>query len=302
MTVVHHSFRAMGTDIECLLERPHDALAEQALAAAEAEFARLEACFSRFLPTSELSLLNAAGEASVGADLLDLVEAAVAAREDTQGRFDPTIHDALLEAGYDRSFELLDLPATDSVVTVAMPRALRAVRCGGEVHVDRERSRVRLAAGTRLDLGGIAKGHAADRVSECLAPAGACLVSAGGDIAVRGEPSAGTWAIAVPTADGEITLGLSHGGLATSGVDRRHWRRDGVERHHIIDPAIGLPAATDLLRVTVTAGSAREAETLATSLMLAGDLEAACVEADAAGTPCVLVGRDGRTRLAGGLQ
>jgi len=64
----------------------------------------------------------------------------------------------------------------------------------------------------------------------------------------------------------------------------------------------GLPAVTDLLRVTVVAGSAREAETLATSLLLAGDLDSAAFEADAAGTPCVLVGQDGRTRLAGGLQ
>jgi thiamine biosynthesis lipoprotein len=300
MTMLRRRFRAMGTDIECLLERPRDALAEQALAAAEAEFARLEACFSRFQPTSELSLLNAAGEGSVGADLLDLIEAALAAREDTQGRFDPTIHDALVAVGYDRSFELLERPGSGAEVTVAMPRE-RAVCCGGEVHVDRKRSRVRLAAGTRLDLGGIAKGHAADRVSQSLATAGACLVSAGGDIAVRGAPRAGTWAVAVPTADCEITLGLSQGGLATSGVDRRHWRREGVERHHIIDPATGLPAATDLLRVTVTAGSAREAETLATSLLLAGDLEAAAAEADAAGTPCVLVGLDGRSRLAGGL-
>ena len=302
MTIVRHTFRAMGTDIECLLERPHDDLADRALAGAEAEFFRLETCFSRFLPTSDLSLLNAAGEAEVGADLLCLVEAAVAAREETQGRFDPTIHDALLAAGYDRSFELLDLPAAGSAVAVAMTRASQVVRCGGEVHIDRERSRIRLAAGTRLDLGGIAKGHAADRVSDCLAPAGPCLVSAGGDIAVRGEPSAGTWAIAVPTPDGGITLGLSQGGLATSGVDRRHWRRDGVECHHVIDPAIGLPAVTDLLRVTVTAGSAREAETRATSLLLAGDFEAAGTEADAIGMPCVLVGRDGRTRLAGGLR
>ena len=302
MTLLRRSFRAMGTDIECLLERPGDAVAVRALDAAEAEFARLEACLSRFLPASDLSRLNAAGEASVGADLLELVEAALAARESTGGRFDPTVHDALVHAGYDRSFELLDLPATRSHVTVALPREARGVPCGGAVHVDREQARVRLAAGTRLDLGGIAKGHAADRVSEELASAGACLVSAGGDIAVRGEPSAGTWAVAVPTGEGEITLGLSSGGLATSGIDRRHWRRGDAHCHHIIDPALGLPAETDLLRVTVTAASAREAETLATSLLLAGDLETAGDEADAAGTPCVLVGRDGRTRLAGGLR
>jgi thiamine biosynthesis lipoprotein len=300
--MLRRTFRAMGTDIECLLERPHDVVAEQALDAAEAEFARLEAALSRFLPDSELSRLNASGEAMVGADLLELAEAAVAARERTGGRFDPTIHDALVEAGYDRSFELLGLPTSGSAVTVAIPRDARTVRCGGEVRIDREGSRVTLAAGTRLDLGGIAKGHAADRVSDALAAAGPCLVSAGGDIAVRGEPSASVWAVAVPIGDGEITLGLAHGGMATSGVDRRRWQRKGLDCHHIIDPAIGLPAETDLLRVTVVAASAREAEILATSLLLAGGLDAAADEADAAGIPAVLVDRDGRTRLAGGLR
>jgi thiamine biosynthesis lipoprotein len=299
--MLRHTFRAMGTEIECLLERPHDAVAEEAFAAAEAEFARLEATLSRFLPDSELSTLNAEGEAIVGADLLELTAAAVEARESTGGRFDPTVHDALVHAGYDRSFELLELPSAGSAVAIAIPRAHGAARCGGEVQIDREQSRVTLEPGTHLDLGGIAKGHAADRVSEVLAEAGPCLVSAGGDIAVRGTPSAGLWAVAVQTGEGEITLGLAQGGLATSGIDRRHWRREGAECHHIIDPAAGLPAVTDLLRVTVVAGSARAAETLATSLLLAGDLDSAACEADAAGTPCVLVGRDGRTRLAGGL-
>jgi hypothetical protein len=143
------------------------------------------------------------------------------------------------------------------------------VRCGGEVCIDRKRSRIALSEGTRLDLGGIAKGHAADRVSAALAEAGPCLVSAGGDISVRGEPNASVWAVAVPIGDGKITVGLTHGGLATSGVDRRCWQRRGIDCHHIIDPAIGLPAVTDLLRVTVVAASAREAEILATSLLLA---------------------------------
>ena len=107
LTMLRHTFRAMGTDIECLLERPRDAIAERALADAEAEFARLEATLSRFLPDSELSQLNAAGEATVGAELLELAEAALEARGATGGRFDPTVHDALVGAGYDRSFELL---------------------------------------------------------------------------------------------------------------------------------------------------------------------------------------------------
>ena len=218
------SFRAMGTDIECVLERPDDAVAENAFDAAEAEFARLEAALSRFRPDSGLSRLNSSGEHTVGRDLLELATAALEARERTGGRFDPTVHEALVAAGYDRSFELLGREGRSSSVALAAPPA---ARCGGSVRIDRARSHIELGAGTRIDLGGIAKGHAADRVATALAHAGPCLVSAGGDIAVRGAPAAGVWAIAVPTGDGELTIGLSQGGLATSGIDRRHWRSDG---------------------------------------------------------------------------
>ena len=300
--MVRRAFHAMGTEIECLLERPHDAVAKQALDAVEAEFERLESLFSRFRPDSELSRLNAAGDAIVGPDLLELAEVAVRTRERTGGRFDPTIHNALVGAGYDRSFELVSVRPESASEPWTARDASSTIECGGAILVDRPASRVTLAPGTRLDFGGIAKGHAADRACAVLGGAGPCLVSAGGDIAVHGEPSPGVWAISVPTGDGEITLGLAHGGIATSGIDRRRWRQGDDERHHIIDPALARPANTDLLRVTVIAASATEAETLATSLLLAGGFGLAATEADAAGIPCVLVSRDGRTRLGGGLE
>src|SRR6476659_9262594 len=105
-TLTRHRFRAMGTDVELLVESD-DAAA--ALAAAEDEFHRLEALLTRFRPESELSRLNAAGSLAAGPDLLRVVELALTARERTGGRFDVTVHDALLAAGYDRSFELLPL-------------------------------------------------------------------------------------------------------------------------------------------------------------------------------------------------
>jgi thiamine biosynthesis lipoprotein len=97
-----------------------------------------------------------------------------------------------------------------------------------------------------------------------------------------------------------MTLQLSGGGLATSGRDRRRWRRNGEEVHHLIDPATGAPSPSDLLRITVVAPDAVEAEVWAKALYLAGEAEGAR-EADMRGLPCVLVTADGRTRLAGGL-
>ncbi|MHB8470804.1 MAG: FAD:protein FMN transferase, partial [Gaiellaceae bacterium] len=128
------------------------------------------------------------------------------------------------------------------------------------------------------------------------ATAGPCLVNAGGDIATRG----GAWPVGVETAGEPLTVELRDAGLATSGRDRRRWRRDGRELHHLIDPRTGEPAETDLLRVTVIAPDAIEAEVAATSLFLAG-VDAATAEADERSLAAVLVTADGRTVLAGGL-
>ncbi len=287
-----HRFPAMGTEVECLVEPRDDEPAAGAFEAVEEEFDRLEALLSRFRPDSELSRLNRAGSGAAGPDLVAVTLLALAARERTGGRFDPTVHDALVEAGYDRTFADVAPDGSAGSVTAA---------CGGDVEVDEAAGQIILAPGFRLDLGGIAKGYAVDRACRALAATGPCLVNAGGDLAVQGRPSSGLWPIAVDTPDGSLTLGLSDGAIATSGRDRRLWRRDGEERHHLIDPRTAAPSNSDLACVTVVAGSATDAEVLAKSLFLAGST-AGPAEAEQAGLPAVLVTADGRTILTGGLR
>lgn len=273
------SFHAMGTTIELHVEADD---AEDAFDLAEAEFERLEQLMSRFRPSSELSRLNQAGALEVSHDLVEVIELALAARKETEGRFDPTVHDALVGAGYDRTFD--DLPADrDGEPTAAS--------CLGNVEVAGRR--VTIEPGYRLDLGGIGKGFAAERIAEQLAPIGPALVNAGGDIAVRGLPADSAWPVAV---DDHLTLGLERGGLATSGTTERRWRLGGVEQHHLIDPRTGAPARTDLRRVTAIGRDCVEAEVLAKTLLLGGS--------DAASTtavPAVLWTTDGRKLTTGGL-
>jgi len=273
------SFRAMGTTIELMVEAD-DASAE--LDAGEAEFERLEQLMSRFRPDSELTRLNRDGRIVASAELVEVVSLAIAARERTDGAFDPTVHHAVVTAGYDRTFTELPEDAPDDRATAV---------CGGRVVV--EGRRIALENGFAVDLGGIGKGFAAERVAERLALAGPCLVDAGGDIAVRGVPETGAWTIAV---DDDLTLGIVAGGVATSGRDRRIWRRGGRERHHLIDPATGRPSETDLLRVTVIAPDAVEAEVLAKALFLGGSTAASATD-----VPAVLVTEDGRRLTTGGL-
>ena len=271
--MLERRFRAMGTDVELLLDAPAGPRADEALGAAEREFHRLEAILTRFRPDSELSRLNAAGELAAGPDLLRVVGLAVRARELTGGLFDPTVLDALVAAGYDRTF---------AAVAPDGPAVSGGARCGGGIEITGRT--IRLGPGVHVDLGGIAKGDAVDRACALLAAAGPCLVNAGGDLAVRG----GAWPVAVP--DGP-TLELSAGAIATSGRDRRRWQRGGREQHHLIDPRSGRPADGRLLRVTVVASTAVEAEMLAKAAFLGADVDA----------PRVLVTTDGQVVLAGGL-
>lgn len=286
-------FRAMGTDVELLLDSDSDADTRDALQAAEQEVRRLEGLLSRFDPDSELSRLNRARAIVAGPELAEVTALALEGRESTGGRFDPTVHDAVVAAGYDRSFDRMP----EDLGVRPGPEALR---CGGAVCIDRATRVITLAPGARLDLGGIAKGWTADRVSELICGYGPCLVNVGGDLATRGVPDEGSWAVGVETPEGTLSLSLERGAMATSGRDRRRWRCDGDAAHHVIDPATARPAETDLLRVTVVAGSAAWAEVLATGFLVAG-LEAAEVEAGALGVPCLLVTDDGLSVRAGGL-
>jgi thiamine biosynthesis lipoprotein len=270
-----HAFPAMGTEVELLLDVHPSADSELAFARAESEFERLEALLSRFRPDSELSALNRIGALDAGDDLLDVTRLAVEARERTGGRFDPTVHDALVSAGYDRTFAEVSADGP-----VGPPR-----RCGGEIRIDGRR--IEVEPGFRLDLGGIAKGYAVEHAMAILRTAGPALVNAGGDIAGHGR----LWPVGVETGDGQITLGLEDCALATTGRDRRRWRRHGSEAHHLIDPATGSPAESEYLRVTVTAPTAVDAEVLAKAVFLGAEPEG----------PAVLVTADGRTVLTGGL-
>jgi thiamine biosynthesis lipoprotein len=288
--MLERTFHAMGTEVHVLLDADDAPHAQKALDGCEEEFEQLEALLSRFRPGSQLSLLNRTGAIVGSPALVDVLALALEARDATGGRFDPTVLPALVAAGYDRTFE--EVGDTDAPA--------RAARCGGGVRVERASGLVVLDPGVEVDLGGIAKGWAADRSCAALDRRGPCLVNAGGDIAASRPPAAGAWGVAVETAAGLLTIGLEAGGLATSGRDRRRWRRGGEEQHHVIDPALGRPAATDLVRVTVAAGSAAQAEVLAKALLVAGE-RAACAEAEARGIASVLVTGDGRTLLAGGL-
>ena len=261
-----HRFQAMGTEVHVLL--PTGGRALDAARAVEGLFSGWESVLSRFRPESELSRLNARAGTPVAAGpiLLAAVEASLQAARATGGLFDPTLGHELVRLGYDRSFEELG----DAPAAAGAPRGGGAWR---RVVVDRSAGTILLPAGSGLDLGGIAKGMAVDAALELLRRGGLepALVSAGGDLAVRGlPPGERSWPVLVGGDPAAQVVPLVRGALATSGPARRRWRQGGVARHHIVDPATGDPAVSGLREVTVAGGTCRAAEVGATAAFVAG--------------------------------
>jgi thiamine biosynthesis lipoprotein ApbE len=237
------------------------------------QFNEIDLACSRFRPDSELSRLNRQG----GGDpvrLSSLLEAAIvaalASAEMTGGLVDLTVGRCVEDAGYTVTFR--DMPAEGPPVDLQVRRILgwHALDYDPVAHT------LRLPPDVALDLGASGKAWAADRAAEAVAEAlrVSVMVSCGGDIAVRGPVPAGGWPVRVSidddSEDGQ-DITLFDGGLATSGTTSRRWRRGGVELHHIIDPATGLPAETPWVMVSVAAATCLEANAAATAALILGD-------------------------------
>ena len=291
--MLRRRFRAMGTDCELFLKARPRPEALRAMAEAQWEVRRLESIFSRFDPDSELSELNRRGTLRVGPELLEVVDLALAARHRTGGRFDPTVHDALVAAGYDRTFE----EVASAEGRGGSPRAFAAVRCAGLGPCgsqDAERSSS-IPGSTSISEGSPrATRWIAPRRSSGSSARAWSTPAATSPPAAAGGRSGSTPATARSRSNSATVR--SRPPAATVATGRGGAR--SCTTSSTPPPACRLQG--DLLRVTAVAATATEAEVRAKALFLAGAEEAER-EANATATPALLVTLDGRTRFAGGL-
>jgi thiamine biosynthesis lipoprotein len=213
-----------------------------------------------------------------------VIEKALQLAQETGGLFDPTLLTALETAGYQQSFIEMGatkLVETDDGMDEGMSVLATKTTLNGryqDVKLNNRHHAVYLPPDVRLDLGGIGKGYTAHQVVDRLSRLGPCLVDAGGDLTAGAPPAEALgWpvGIAAPwsetgSPDTLLRLWLANGSLATSGIDYRHWQKNGRPQHHIIDPRTGFPAETNVITVTVKAEDACVAETWATAALVAG--------------------------------
>ncbi len=302
MTVVATaSWRALGTSVHLLVT------ADERLAAARVAVERMlddvDRTYSRFRPDSELSLLNGRPGVDIRVSPLlgQAIAAAVRAARLTDGAVDPTVGRAMRAVGYDDDFARIDDRRGTLNIRLEPVPGWRAF-----THDPTSRT-VRLRPGVELDLGSTGKALAADLAAQAAlgaTHARGVLVSLGGDIALAGVAPEDGWRILVdedssipPDSPGEV-IALRDGALATSSTTVRRWQQGGVERHHLIDPATGLPVDGPWRTASVLAATCVDANTAATAAIVKGHGAAEWLAGT--GLAARLVATDGTIHRLGG--
>lgn len=247
----------MGTRFRVVLYAPDKATADAAAKAAFARVAELNGIMSDYQATSELMRLcqkfeRTVGEpVKVGPDLFSILKTAREVSERSDGAFDVTVGPMV---------KLWRLARRTQQLPDAKEQADAKERVGWQsVELDEKNHTVRLLKPRmQLDLGGIAKGYAADAALAAIARNGVtvALVAAGGDIAVAGAPPGTTgWSVDIaplPGSKEKRSLRLKDAAVSTSGDLEQFVEINGVRYSHVLDPHTGL-GLTGRRMVTVVA-------------------------------------------------
>lgn len=292
-------FDAFGTDCRVAT---FDEASPSVLEAARDRAFELHRLMTAFEPGSDVWRLNQAEGSwvDVSPDTLRVLEVAQDVSDLTDGAFDVTGR-ALFEL-WEKCRRKGRVPDPSQLAPLTSRPSWRALK------LDRGGCRVRVPAGVSVDLGGIAKGYAADEVCRVLrdAQVGSALVDLDGSVSVVGRrPDGGEFLVGVqnpfaPRGAIACEVSLTDGCVVTSGVNERFMVRNGRLLAHVIDPRTGSPSDAGLGSATVVGTDACRADALATAMLVAGT-EQAVTWARACGVEAVLVTCEGRVLATEGL-
>lgn len=255
----------MGTLVRIIVYAHDPPQARKAMKAAFARVSELDSILSDYNPESELNLLCDARSMIVSEDLFRVLEASQRLAQETDGAFDITVGPLVRLWRQARLAKMLPDPSE-----IEKARTHTGWRM---LTLDRRTRKATLAAtGLQLDVGGIAKGYAADEAIRVLKMHGIrrALVAAGGDIAVSGPPpNKQAWDLTVELAGGTRDIHLRNAAVSTAGDTEQFVQIEGIRYSHILDPKQGL-GLTHRIAVSVIAPTGLEADGLDTAISVLG--------------------------------
>jgi thiamine biosynthesis lipoprotein len=293
----------MGVEFEVVLYAADAALAEGAIARAMTRIADLDKALSDYDPESELSKLSetssivgsnapaAFAAVKLSDDLCAVLRQSQAISRASDGAFDVTL--GPLTKLWRRARRWKELPEAEMLITARASVGYQFLRLDPDHHTAQL-----LKPNMRLDLGGIAKGYAADEAVKAVVGCGISrvLVRASGDIAAA-EPPPGErgWRVGIaplnPDESPTRYVEISHRGISTSGDSRQHLIVNGRRYSHIIDPRTGAGVA-GRSSVTVIAPRGILADGLATAASVLGPERAVQVAQKFQGAELLMVSED----------
>jgi len=290
----------MGVATRIVVYAPSLDAASDAAAGAFHRLAELEQSMSDYRPTSEISRLaeHPGIPQPISPDLLEVLTIAGTVTRHSGGMFDVTI--GPLSRLWRASRKSGSLPAADQLA------AARAKVGPDKLTLDPAASSVTLAAqGMQLDLGGIAKGYAAEQAVRYLRQRGhpQCLVALAGDVAAGDAPPGRPgWRVEVarrqlpghtgPAAE-PLAVWLVNQSISTSGDSEQFIELGGTRYTHMLDPATGLGSPGGVT-VTVISPRGAVADALSTALCLVSSDRVAPIVLTADLRPCAaIIQRDG---------
>ena len=257
-----------------------------------------EKLFSKTIETSDISRINDAGGAEVVVDG-DTVGLLTMAREYSLisgGAFDITVG-GVMELWNFKS-DMPQLPDSDALAeAVTHVGYSKVVIDGNTVRLD--------DPGTRLDIGGIAKGYAADRIEEYILSQGimSAFINFGGDtLAIGQKPDGSAWRVGIAGPSGDTNadvVAVCGKSVVTSGIGYRGFTIEGQRYHHIINPGTGMPADNGLLSVSVACAGAARADALATACFIMGSERGMEMVEMMDNTEVLFIGADGSLESSG---
>jgi len=234
---------------------------------AEIEILRFDDLWRRKSESSEIYKINSLKSAAVSSDTSELIQKAVEISRSTNGVFDITIAPVMdLWGFYTKEFNVPD------------ERELKNALLGVNYNnITVDGNNITLSGNSEIDLGGIAKGFLSDRIIQIYRENGieSGIVSLGGNVQTLGrKPDGKLWRVAIQKPDNENAflgvLSVENMAVITSGGYQRHFEKDGITYHHIINPNDGFPANSGLKSVTVVSESGAFADGLSTSFYIMG--------------------------------
>ncbi|MFK5914259.1 MAG: FAD:protein FMN transferase [Woeseiaceae bacterium] len=291
----------MGTAIHVELWHTDKKTAEQSIQFVITEMHRIDALMSPFKKDSEISLINAQAAkhpVKISNELFKLIQRTIEISKLSHGAFDIT---------FSSVGQFYDYRKKRQPTAKELSNHLKKINYKN-IKLDQSKQTIFFTqTGTRIDLGGIAKGHAVDNAIKLLQNNGItqAMVSAGGDTRIIGDKGGRPWYVGIrhprDKNKSAVILPLSQTAISTSGDYERYFIKDNVRHHHIIKPSTG-DSARELRSVSILGIDSTTVDALSTTVFILGLNKGMKLISSLANTEAIIIDNNGLMHYSTGLQ